>query len=293
MKPYLQNIPYAGNQVLHDSGLAVAEHGSFLFGNHAGSMLVDSAEVVIPVTNRQAVGHFLQTKSVLFHIIDHQAGYSYQITIFLLGLTLMLALIWFFFPERVYRLLSKEGSKHKAKYSNNQFAKPGILLYSLYIMTIVSVIGLFIYFAITVFMPEKLAGIAFYHVVLLLFVSVFLYFTFRFVIISFAGFLFNMDEQVARQMRAGFRIDLIISFLMIPVLIIAYNTPFTEVLYAGVMLMVVMMALKWIQTLLIGLKSAKISLYHNILYLCALEIIPVIILIKLIENYRIVFMVTN
>jgi hypothetical protein len=190
-------------------------------------------------------------------------------------------------------LLSKEGSKHKAKYSNNQFAKPGILLYSLYVMTIVSVIGLFIYFVITVFVPEKLAGIAFYHVVLLLFASVFLYFTFRFVIISFAGFLFNMDEQVGLQLKAGFRIDLITSFLMIPVLIVVYNTSFIEMGYVGAMLLVVMIVLKWIQTLLIGLKSTKISLYHNILYLCALEIVPVIVLIKLIENYRIVFMVTN
>lgn len=253
------------------------------------SLVHDTVVTAVPVTRQPAISHFLQSEAVLFKIIERPTDYSDQITVFIITLTLMLTLIWYFFPERVYRLLSKEGSKHKAKYSDNQFAKPGILLYTLYVLTIVSTISFFIYFIITNLFPDYLPHRTFYETIASISVVVFLYFTLRVIIIYGAGVLFNTLEPASQQARTNFRIDLIISFMLIPVILLASSISYSSISYAGVILMAGAILLKWVLSIKTGLKSSKISLYHNILYLCALEIVPVIVLIKLIENYRIIF----
>jgi len=74
------------------------------------------------------------------------------------------------------------------------------------------------------------------------------------------------------------------------IIILNYSTPY--IYYSGIVLLAYVVVFKWGVTIAIGLKSSKISLYHNILYLCALEITPVIILVKLLESYGLVS-VTN
>jgi hypothetical protein len=137
--------------------------------------------------------------------------------------------------------------------------------------------------------PELIADYSISFLLITIPAAIALYFLIRFLFIYLSGFLFRTADLASKQMRENFRIDLIQSFLLIPILIVVANTSFTYILYAGMFLIAAVVAYKWMLTIIIGLKSSKISLYHNILYLCALEIIPVIVLLKLIENYRIVF----
>jgi len=261
----------------------------FTFEQAVATTHSDTASVVLSVFDKPASGRFLQQKEVLFNFIAHPQDYSGWVIAFFLGLLLLLTLIWYFFPERVLRLLSREGSKHKLKYSDNQFAKPGLFLYSLYLLTFISTISAFVFFLLKNRFPELIADYSISFLIIAIPVAMALYFLLRFLFIYFSGFLFKTADLASKQMRENFRIDLIQSFLLIPILIIVANTSFAYIMYAGLFLIVAVVVYKWMLTIIIGLKSSKISLYHNILYLCALEIIPIIVLLKLIENCRIVF----
>ena len=261
----------------------------FSFEQVTETIQSDTASVVLSVMDKPATGHFLQQKEVFFNFITRPQDFSDWITVFFLGLLLLLTLIWYFFPERVFRLLSREGSKHKLKYSDNQFAKPGVFLYSLYLLTFISTISAFVFLLINNWFPKLITSYSISFLMLGIPVVIAIYYLLRFFLIYFFGFLFQTTDLASKQIRENFRIDLIQSFLLIPILIVISNTSYTYILYAGLFLIAMVVGYKWMLTIIIGLKSSKISLYHNILYLCALEITPVIVLLKLFENYRIVY----
>ena len=285
----IQNIDSAGTFQVPLLIPDTTKQVGFTFEQATGTVQTDTVSVALSVFDKPASGHFVQQKEVLFNFITHPQDYSGWVTAFFLGLLMLLTLIWYFFPERVLRLLSREGSKHKLKYSDNQFAKPGVFLYSLYLITFISTISAFVFLLLKNRFPELIADYSISFLMIAFPVATAIYFLLRFLFIYLSGFLFKTADLASKQIRENFRIDLIQSFLLIPILIVITNTSYTYILYAGLFLIAVVVGYKWMLTIIIGLKSSKISLYHNILYLCALEIIPVIVLLKLMENYQIVF----
>jgi len=261
----------------------------FSFDKVAGDIQSDTSLAVLSIIEQPASGHFLQQNEVLLNIITRPQNFFNFITVFFIGLLLILALIWYFFPERLLRLLSREGSRHKLKYSDNQFAKPGVFLYSLLLLTFISTSSAFVFAYVKSCFPQKFAAYPINEMLIGIPITIATYFMIRFLIINLTGFLFRTRELASKQIKSNFRIDLVQSFILIPLLIILLNTSYYLLWYVGLFLIASVIIYKWGVTIIIGLKSSKISLYHNILYLCALEIIPVIILMKLIANYQILF----
>lgn len=266
--------------------------GVFAFDRTGFGWHNDTTSSALSIVDKPATGHFLQQSEVTFNIVNHFKDYSGWITLYILGLSFILALIWYFFPERVLRILSREGSKHKLKYTDNQFAKPGIFLYALYFITFISTMGIFFYQLLKLFSPELFINYPFQKIVFGILIIIILYYFLRALIIFLLSSVFQTRDLMLLQMNANFRIDLIQSLLLLPILILMLNFSIVYIYYIGIVLLAYVVVFKWGVTIVIGLKSSKISLYHNILYLCALEIVPVITLVKLLENYGLVF-ITN
>ncbi len=282
------NIDSAGNQPVFPFHPDTFKHAVFSFEQTITTLVTDSAHRANTVFQHQVDGRFLQQVNSFFEVIPKHHDYSGWLTVGLLLLAFVLTLIWYFFPERMLRLLSREGSKHKAKYDDNQFAKPGFVLYSLLGVAFIFTTSLFIYLLACNYFPLLFTDYSFEQLITLIPVIMVFYYLLRFLVIRMTGFLFNMQDLAARQVKASFRADLIQSFLLIPLLLVLLNIPSPFFYYAGLILLLIMVVYKWGILLYIGVKLSKISLYHNILYLCALEIIPVIILLKLLENYGLV-----
>ncbi len=285
----LLNIDSISNYVVLPTGSDTVVQSVFLSGQTRIDTSIDTVKAVASICQQPASGHFLQQGSIPIDIVNRVDNLSGWLTIGVLLLTFVLTLVWYFFPERVLRLLSREGSKHKTKYEDNQFAKPGIILYFLLGITFIVSTSLFIYLLAERFFSDVVSGYTFEQIIVAIPVLILLYFLLRFLIIFSTGLLFNTQDLAAKQVRAAFRADLIQSFFLLPLLFVLLNIPFTVFYFAGIVLLMIIIVYKWGLTLYIGAKSLKISLYHNILYLCALEIVPVIILLKLMENYGLVF----
>ncbi len=256
---------------------------NFIAGNIQDTLNSDTATAALSVTDIPAHQHFLQQKELIVNIVTRHQNYTDWISVYFWGILLLVTLIWYFFPERVLRILSREGSRHKLKYSDNQFAKPGLMLYALYILTFISSISVFILLIFTAWFPNIIDKLSFNKLLWGIPLLIGLYFLLRMVVIYLTGFIFKTSDIASKQIRENFRANMIQSFLLIPVLIILLSTSYNYIIYAGILIMALVITYKWALLLIIGLKSSKISLYHNILYLCALEIIPVIVIIKLLE----------
>lgn len=285
----IQNINSMQQLMFQKSVADSIREGIFTFGKTGFGLHNDTLSSALSIVDKPAIGHFLQQSEVTFNIVNHFKDYSEWITLYILGLSFIHALIWYFFPERVLRILSREGSKHKLKYTDNQFAKPGIFLYTLNLVTFISTIVIYLYLLLKVFYPELFIQYSFQKIVFGLLILITLYFLIRSLIIFLFSLLFQTQDLLVRQMNSNFRIDLIQSFLLLPILIIMLNYSNLYIYYSGLLLLTFVVVFKWVYTIVIGFKSSKISVYHNILYLCALEITPVIVVINLLENYGLVF----
>ncbi len=284
----LINIDSIGNYVVLPHYSDTVQQGVLPGGFPRSNSVADSSNAVSSLLHHPVTGRFLQQGSAPMDILEKNSDFSGWLTVGILLIVFMLSLVWYFFPERVLRLLSREGSKHKAKYADNQFAKPGFVLYTLLGVTFIATTSLVLYLLAKNFLPQELSGYTFEQVILIITTLVVLYYALRFIVIYAIGFLFNRQELATKQVKASFRADIIQSFLIIPWLLILLNNPSSFFYYTALALLLLTVVYKWGISLYIGLKLSKISLYHNILYLCALEIVPVIALLKLLESYGLV-----
>jgi len=281
----LLNIDSIGNHIVLPLHSDTVQQTVFALWQPLKESSLDTAQAVTAVFQHPTTGRFLQQANIPINIIVKNTDYSGWLSVVLLLLTFTLALIWYFFPERVLRLLSREGSKHKTKYEDNQFAKPGLILYFLLGTAFILTTSLLVYLLAGNYLPAFVSECSFEQFTLFVLGLIVLYYLLRFIVIFTVGYIFNMQDLAARQVKASFRADIIQSFLLIPILLVLLNIPSPLFYYLGLLLLLFTVVYKWGISLFLGVKSSKISLYHNILYLCALEIVPVIVLLKLLESY--------
>lgn len=94
------------------------------------------------------------------------------------------------------------------------------------------------------------------------------------------SFLFGVSEQAGWYAKTGSRLVFNLGIVLLPLLLFYFFTAWDILLYLSVGVVVVFVLFKWITLLRMGDSVDHYTIFHNILYLCALEIIPIMLLIK-------------
>ena len=200
----------------------------------------------------------------------------------LLLLLVFMVILWFAMPNR--RSFFQQVKQSFKSKSDIAAQKPGLLFTFFFYLNYLIVIVLFIVLGIeTFFQPTLIDESPTYLITLtsLVFIGYNLY---KFAFIAAAGFLFETKRLAVEQMRFYINIDNLTGFLVLPVLLLILSTQLTYIFYLGIFIILIANLIKWFQTIVIGKSISGFTLYHLIIYLCTLEIIPLLLLIKLFEN---------
>lgn len=110
-------------------------------------------------------------------------------------------------------------------------------------------------------------------------------YTFKILFIQFVGVVFNI-YPVARQYAFNvYLLNNILGLLLIPLVAIAYYSggpADTWAIYAGIALFIVFFVLRFLKSLSIEGIISPVNLLYLFLYLCTLEILPLLVAVKLI-----------
>lgn len=110
-------------------------------------------------------------------------------------------------------------------------------------------------------------------------------YTFKILFIQFVGVVFNI-YPVARQYAFNvYLLNNIMGLLLIPLVAIAYYSggpADTWAIYAGIALFIVFFVLRFLKSLSIEGIISPVNLLYLFLYLCTLEILPLLVAVKLI-----------
>ena len=110
----------------------------------------------------------------------------------------------------------------------------------------------------------------------------------KFICLTIAGFVFNTKDLVQTYIFVVFMINKVLGILLIPfILILAFAKPYLHpiAIYGAGFLMLLLVGYRYLFSLTSVRNKLHISSFHFFLYLCAFEILPLLILYKFIVQY--------
>jgi hypothetical protein len=110
----------------------------------------------------------------------------------------------------------------------------------------------------------------------------------KYICLTIAGYIFNTIELVQTYIFVVFMINKVLGILLIPFIgILAFAKPYLHPFAIGGagLLMVLLILYRYLFSLTSVRNKLHISSFHFFLYLCAFEIIPLLILYKLVVQY--------
>ncbi len=177
-----------------------------------------------------------------------------------------------FFGIRYMNMLSKDGNLYRERIS--------IPLVVVYLISFSLLIFLFItqYIYQPVF---DLRGLKLFSVIILV---VIIAWFIKNLMINFVGNLFKNYLILTDYTHTNFVFNMVIGVLLMPIVIIAVFLPSVEMVYTGVIIWLAVYFYRIIRQIFTGLSYTKFLLFYRILYLCIFEIIPLLILTKLVMS---------
>lgn len=112
-----------------------------------------------------------------------------------------------------------------------------------------------------------------------------LFFLIKITLIRLAGFIFKNPQTASEYIQNMLIYNLFGGIVLLPLILLIHYGPGEIFLYIAFGIMAILMVLRFIRSIFVGLSDRKFSLFHLFLYLCTLEILPVLIIAKFVDKY--------
>lgn len=208
---------------------------------------------------------------------------------YFLGLGLLLLMffisaIWYFLPEVLsnnFKSLTNNPLKRNWESTQNT---SGLVVNTLLYLNYVVVFSFLIFMIVNNVIPEYLNYKMELRKLFPISLILLMFLLFRFLFISVSGFIFKTFDMASHQNRLYNSLDRGLGLFLLPVLL--FSLYGNQLLFLSLSILTVSLFIvsRWVFTIVIGIRITKFSWFHIILYLCTLEIIPILILIKVLET---------
>jgi hypothetical protein len=202
----------------------------------------------------------------------------------LLLLMFLIAAIWYFSPDSLtinFKSLTANSFRRNWEKTGN---KSGLVINSLLYLNFLVVSSLLVFMVINNFLFDLLnisvEWNSFYMIVL----GIVLFVLLRYIFIKLSGFVFQTFEMAYQQNKLYNSMEKGLGLISLPLLLASLYINLDLFLYLSIGLFILFVISRWGFTIVIGIRTSKFSWFHIILYLCTLEIIPLMFLLKILEN---------
>jgi hypothetical protein len=105
-------------------------------------------------------------------------------------------------------------------------------------------------------------------------------------LMQLVGWIFNDSEKITEYIFNIFLLNKVLGLSLVPIVVMAAYLSFGQqvLLYVGVVLVVVFYVYRLFRGYFIGRATANLSRFYILLYLCTLEILPLVIVAKFISS---------
>lgn len=252
------------------------------------TVLIDSLpSTTLPIANVTDTGiapslfknHLLEVKydASQYHITE----YSYLLSgIFLI---LFAAFVWLYVSNRK-KLEQVVKDFYQTRFTNQNKRD------EFFIGSRISIfLSTFFVFTITIFITQV---IAFYDITvnttyslpIVIAILIIIVYGLKFLAIALLGAVFQVQRKAKEYITSIFLFCNVLGLFMLPLVVcltFMRQVPSAVFIYAGIALIAFFILIRMVRGAYIGLKSPKISKIYLFMYLCALEILPIILMVKI------------
>jgi len=233
------------------------------------------------------MGIFLQEGHV--RIIPQELLYAQLdlLSYLLLFFIATLALLRWYMPERFLFEFSVGSRLTFKRTTPETINTPSLIVDIIYLTNFLFTISLLTYLILVKYIAYLALAFAGYKLFLYILLVFMIFWTYRRLVIRLVSFVFKTNSIAKLQLSLDRNVENALSIILLPMLLLALFS-FQEFFIISAMIITFgMQVFRWFQTVTIGISNTRFSAFHFILYLCTLELIPMLIMIKLIspENY--------
>jgi hypothetical protein len=253
-------------------------------------VISDSVNVNFPIEDsstlsKPIVVNFFQNEGIdispILHLYNSNTDVIAYVLLILLGI---ISTIWYFMPDRFSTIFSIRSESNLSRSGNSLTKVHGTLVMGFLWLNFVISTCIFILILLQRFFEKDIVGITDFEIlgyIFLLLIGLLLY---RFIIIFAAGAIFQTQKLKRLQVIIGLNTNFITGVLLVPITLVVLYTGVNFFIYIGIAVIVILQVYRLLKTVIIGKSSVIFSALHIILYLCTLEIVPVLVLMRLIGN---------
>lgn len=206
----------------------------------------------------------------------------------LLGIVILLTLVMYFFDDYFLSFLqSFTNPSYRLSLTNENYALgyfPSFLLNILFALTG----GIFI----AILTQNYISNLGFWKLCGVWAIILALIYLIKFLVIKFSGILFNAPASARLYTQIVFNVNKLIGILLIPLLwvILFSKNPETDILVKNLytifaVLFFILLIYRYFVSFIMIKNRIKANIFHFFIYLCAVEILPVLILLKFMTEY--------
>jgi len=234
-------------------------------------------------------GNFLQTSNINItpELLVYNSNFDI-ITYVVIALIGFISVIWYVIPDRFLTIFSLKSISKIQRDGDSASKKPGLILTSFFWLNFIITLSIFLFLVLHEFFVIKMSSISDYIIIkniLVVIVSLFLY---RFFLGYATAFIFQTQKLLKQQAVIDRNIQLSTGILLLPIILLMLYANNVLMMYIVVSIIALLQVYRLGQMVIIGKSNVVFSALHIILYLCALEIVPVLVLLRLINNYSVV-----
>ena len=246
----------------------------------SGVSVVDSAGVNYDSSHYIIESFFQHSQQDIIPILNNSADYHWFIYV-LLFFALGVALLWYFIPERLSSIFSLSVRSILLWSPDKKNTDPGILVSFFFWLNSLVTLSFLVFYVLKSLFNYDFAGLNDFQILAYIAALIVSIYVLKMAFVSLAGFLFNTSEMAGKQRQVYFNFNNTIGVILLPLLFLLIIIPSVYVLYVILCIVAILFMLRWAQIISLGISISHFNIIHLILYLCTLEIIPMVVLFKI------------
>ncbi|PID93054.1 MAG: hypothetical protein CSA95_08900 [Bacteroidetes bacterium] len=236
----------------------------------------------IPIAGDLIAGNGADYPRIMF-MRSHPHEWTFIILLFLL---IGIAISLYHFHRRFYQFIQAFFKYHTLnqlrREGNFMMERLGVTLYTIFLVGI----SIFTYQAITYFkvfsLPPGHGSVVFLKIL----VGFLLFFFLKSAIYYLVGWVFNTQKSAYLLILDDYLIKSFNGLILLPILFISTYYPSPTLFYIGLTVLSIIFIYRILRASLINREDSQISLFYLFLYLCSLEVVPVVAIAKTLIGNR-------
>ncbi|MCB2207773.1 MAG: DUF4271 domain-containing protein [Bacteroidetes bacterium] len=213
-------------------------------------------------------------------LLNQNSSYTWFIYL-LLFLSFGVALVWYLIPERLTYAFSISVKSDAARLNEKESPAPGVVVTFFFLINSLINLSFLVFYVLKYLFDYDFGELSYGYVMLYIAAIISGVYLLKMAMAGIAGWVFDTFQMARKQAAIYFNSNIALGVVLLPLMFVLVVIPHIFLLYAILFIVAILFLIRWVQVIRLGISITHFNFLHLILYLCTLEIIPVLVVFKI------------